>query len=197
MDSRGGALVILPYAAGAANGNKPSNTENDLSISLDRSSRKITVTWKGHGVLKKASSLDGHYKPVHHGQGSKNIYVAPAEEDQAMYAVGDNQNEKEVVSNAVGYVNVRVSPGLSLFATPLYQETNTLVAWFPGMPGGAQVYKYTGQGGFEVSTFESTGHNPDGSWAGSWSNPNLDITIGTGFYFYNPSTETFTQTLVG
>ena len=49
--------------------------------------------------------------------------------------------------------------------------------------------KYSDGSGYEASTFEAI--------KGAWSNPKLQIPIGTGFYFNNPSAETFPLTFVG
>src|SRR5262249_50488996 len=51
------------------------------------------------------------------------------------------------------------------------------------------VYKYTAGGGYEVSTFDAT--------AGAWSNPDLLIPVGVGFYFNNPSDQDFHYLFIG
>jgi len=80
-------------------------------------------------------------------------------------------------------------PGLSLIANPLYYTNNDLGFWMPNQPDGSQVYKYTATQGYEVSTFDGI--------AGQWSNPTLQVEIGTGFFFRNTSQTALTFTFVG
>ncbi len=115
-------------------------------------------------------------------------YVVEPTGDQAVYRL-ESASSPIVSGNVVGYVNLRLPPGLSLIANPLFYTNNAVAAWLPYAPDGAQVFKYTAGGGFEVSTFDAG--------AGAWSNPELQVPLGVGFYFSNPSTETFAYTFVG
>ena len=78
---------------------------------------------------------------------------------------------------------------MSLIANPLYYTNNDLGFWMPNQPDGSQVYKYTATQGYEVSTFDGI--------AGQWSNPTLQVEIGTGFFFRNTSQSNLTFTFVG
>jgi len=89
----------------------------------------------------------------------------------------------------VGYVNLSLPPGLSLIANPLFYTNNSLGFWLPHPPAGTQIYKYTADAGYEVSTFDELEER--------WSNPDLQVPIGEGFFFRNPSDTVYGQTFVG
>jgi len=93
--------------------------------------------------------------------------------------------------NIVGYVNVRCPPGLSLIENPLkYQLTNDLIGHlWTAAPDGLQAFKYGANENYEVSTFDGLSQ--------TWSNPEMDISTGIGFYVQNPTSLTITQTFVG
>jgi hypothetical protein len=167
------------------------NGESDLKIAQDKATGNVVVSWNGKGVLKEASLVNGRYKPVRKAKGagpSTTTYVTEPTEEAVVYRV-ENSNGGVVSGNIVGYVNLALGPGLSLIANPLFYTNNTLAFWLPAAPDGAQVYKLTAGGGFEVSTFDGA--------EGTWTNPNLEVPLGTGFYFNNPSAEIFRQLFVG
>jgi len=147
------------------------------------------VSWNGKGVLKEASSINGRYKPVRKARksGASGTYIAQPTDEAVVYRVESAGSVYSV--NIVGYVTTSLAPGLSLISNPLYAPNKTLGYYIQTAPDGAQVYKYTAGGGFEVSTFDAA--------EGAWTNPNLEVPLGTGFYFNNPSPETFRHTFVG
>jgi hypothetical protein len=136
-------------------------------------------------VLKQSSTLDGRFKPTRrHGK----WHTTAPDGEQMMYRL--ETAESLVFSvNAVGYVNVQLPPGLSLIANPLLDYENTVGALINDAPDGAQVYKYVPGAGYEVSTFDGI--------AGTWSNPDMDLSPGVGFFFNNPSSNTVVHTFVG
>jgi len=91
--------------------------------------------------------------------------------------------------NAVGFVNVNFPPGFSIASNPLEGATNTVAALFPtSLPNNCAVFKFnTASGTFSSSTF----------FFGAWSNPNLSLVPGEGFFFRNPSVNIITNTFVG
>ena len=92
-------------------------------------------------------------------------------------------------ANIVGYVNLQLPPGLSLIANPLLAWDNTLGALIPHAPDGTQVLKYVPGAGYEVSTFDGI--------AQGWTDPDMDLSPGVGFFFDNASPTPFLQTFVG
>jgi len=91
--------------------------------------------------------------------------------------------------NAVGFVNVSFPSGFSIASNPLEGAANTVAALFPTtIPNNSAVFKFdTVSGAFVSSTF----------FFGAWSNPNLTLVPGEGFFFRNPSGSTITNTFVG
>lgn len=185
------ALLILLPSSGSAAFWKKKQQDPQLNITLDESTQRLVVSWKGPGVLKRAAHLSGRYQPVTKRAGLKiNTYVTGITEDSAVYRLEGGGGGGPVYSvNAVGYVNLYLPPGLSLICNPLIYTNNILEALFPVAPDGAQVYKLTAGGGYEVSTFNG--------FEGTWSYPDMDLSVGVGFYFNNPSAETFQHTFVG
>jgi len=184
-----GAVLLLPahqYWPWSRLKAKP-QAPPKLSIDRDPETGKVRVHWTGRGVLKKHSPGDTRFKAVRKRGRKPGIHEIDPTAEQMVFQL---QASSSVVSaNVVGYVNLSLRPGLSLIANALYYTNNALALWLPTAPDGAQVYKFTDGGGFEVSTFDAVG--------GGWSNPDLQIPIGTGFYFNNPSSETFTYTSFG
>lgn len=90
--------------------------------------------------------------------------------------------------NAVGFVNVTLPTGFSLVSNPLEGANNTVSALFPNtLPNNCAVFKFDpATGTFVSSTF----------FFGSWSNPNLPLVPGEGFFFRNPGAA-LTNTFVG
>jgi hypothetical protein len=187
------ALVSLACAipiacfAQSENGKNQSRGNRQLEISRDARSGKVLVSWTGHGSLKTGKELNGRFTAVGKRLGNTTVYETVPAEEQALFRV--EAAAGSVISvNIVGYVNLSLGPGLSLIANPLVFTNNSLSFWMPTAPNGAQVFKYT-DGGFAVSTF-------DGETA-TWSNPDLQVPIGDGFYFSNPSGQTVVYTFVG
>jgi hypothetical protein len=156
-----------------------------LSISRDSVTGEISISWSGKGILKEASNLNGHLKPVQKRAGT---YIIEPTEEEAAFLV-QNPNGGVISVNAVGYVNLRLLPGLTLIANPLLYPTNTVSFWWPQAPDGAQVLKWVPDVGYEVSTYDAV--------AGMWSNPDFDISMGQGFFFRNTSSEPIIHTFVG
>jgi len=92
--------------------------------------------------------------------------------------------------NAVGFVNVACPPGFSLIANPLAAATNTVSALFPSPVSGTVVFKFNpATGGFISTTFSA--------FLGGWTDPNMSLVPGEGFFFRNPGATTVTNTFVG
>jgi hypothetical protein len=104
-------------------------------------------------------------------------------------AVAQSSAQTVYSVNAVGFVNVELPPGFSLASNPLEGATNTVAALFPNtLPNNCAVFKFdTGTGQFVSSTF----------FFGAWSNPNLTLVPGEGFFFRNSGATTITNTFVG
>lgn len=163
-------------------------SRNNLNIRRDARTGRVVLSWQGRGVLKRATGWNRNFQRLY--QGASQFVVEPTE-SVALYSLGDGGGVYS--GNVVGYVMVRLPPGLSLIANPLYQTNNTLAVLWQGVwsppPDGCQIFKYGADSSYEVSTYDAV--------SGKWSNPNLDITIGKGFFFNNPSSMTVTQTFVG
>ncbi len=185
------ALCFSAVFAQSAELNSANRQRTRLTIQKEASSGHMVITWNGKGVLKKASSVNGHFKPVRHGDGQ---YIVQPDENVAMFRLEGTspQDETNLFSlNVVGYVNVRCPPGLSLIANPLkYELTNDVIGhlWTVA-PDGLQAFKYGANENYEVSTFDGLSQ--------TWSNPEMDISTGIGFYVQNPTSLTITQTFVG
>jgi hypothetical protein len=165
-------------------GEKKAHPTSKLQVVVNDAGQMV-LTWNGKEELAEARARDGKFKRIHK---SASPYIVTATEDGATYRLeADNCNCYSV--NAVGYANLQLPPGLSLIANPLYYTNNDLSFWMPNPPDGSQVYKYTASGGYEVSTFDGI--------SGQWSNPTLQVEIGTGFFFRNTSQSTLTFTFVG
>ena len=87
----------------------------------------------------------------------------------------------------VGYINLTAQPGYSLFSKPLFPEsTNQTVAKeLPAVPDGVSLFKVDGNG------FIANNHL-DG-----WSDTEMIITLGEGWFFHNPTHDPFVLTIVG
>ena len=147
---------------------------------------QILLTWNGKEELAEDRGKDVKFKRIH--KSASPDVVSPTE-DQVYYRVDSACPPGVCSGNVVGYANLQFPPGLSLIANPLYYTNNDLSFWLPNPPDGSQVYKYTAFQGYEVSTFDGI--------AGQWSNPALQVEIGTGFFFRNTSQTTLTYTFVG
>lgn len=180
-------LGILASNVGNAAETKPQAGPR-LNISYDPYTEQVTVSWSGKGVLKQALDANGKFKPVR-GQ-NKNSYTASAADKKAVYRLDSSLTSDALYSqNIVGYVNLTFPPGLTLANNPLYQPTNSVAALWPVVPDGSQILKYVPNSGYEVATFDGL--------SGQWSNPDLQFQMAQGFYFRNPSSQTFVNTFVG
>jgi hypothetical protein len=172
---------MLPAAAVTAAPSR--NKQAKLEITRNAATGNITVSWNGKGVLKQSTTLGGHFKPVKsHGN---SLTTAP-EAEQMLYTIEAASSPIYSV-NAVGYVNLQFPPGLSLIATPLLYYENTVEALLFNMPEGTQVYKYVPDFGYEVSSFDGA----------VWSNPDMDLSPGIGYFVLNPTSATLLNTYVG
>src|SRR4051812_8902448 len=158
--------------------------ESDLKLQITTDGLgKIVLSWKGKAQLLEARGKHGQYKRV---SAVSPVVVAPTEE-QASYRLAADGGVFS--ANAVGYVNLSLRPGLSLIANPLFYTNNSIGFWLRHPPAGTQGYRYTADSGYEISTFDET--------EDAWSNPDLQVPIGEGFFFRNPSETNYTQTFVG
>ena len=174
-------LTIVSYAARAT---EPGNAR--LSIRHDRENNRVVVTWSGgEGQLARTDRLGGG------GFRSMSMREAPAplevQGDQGAYVLV-NAVGGVVSANMVGYVNLQLPWGMSFIANPLFQTNVSLRTLFPTAPDGAQVMKRVG-GDYVTCIYSASG--------ASWVGPQMDLPLGVGFFFINPSRETFVQTFVG
>jgi hypothetical protein len=180
--------LLAPQFLHAADGRKP--VSRNLRIAYDANADRIVVTWNGKGVLKQATEANGKFHPVRI-PANQNYYLAQPGEKRAVYKVENASDGPPFSLNIVGYVNLVFPPGLSLLANPLYSQnySNQVAYWWSDAPDGSQVLKYVPGAGYEVSTYDGL--------ARAWSNPGLEVPLGEGFYFRNPSSQAFTNTFVG
>jgi hypothetical protein len=191
-------MSLFSWFAPAGQG-APANPEktdhSQLSIQRHGNTGKLRLSWSGKGVLKNATSFEAHFKPVR-VQGGE--YLVEPTDSLSLFrldgSMEPNSHSNVYTFNIVGYVNVRFPPGLTLAANPLLNTLsnpmpNTVSLLFPTAPDGLQVFKYNADVTFEVSTFDQPSQ--------SWSNPNMELGVGTGFYVSNPTSLTITQTFVG
>jgi hypothetical protein len=181
-----GAICALAAPA-RAEGNANGRGRTKLHIHQDRSSGQVIVSWQGGkgSDLAKSRSVDGKYERLRHT--SSPVAIEPSE-DQSHFQLLSGA-ESVVTINIVGYVNMSFPSGLSLKANPLVAATNTVGYLFPSVPDGSQVYKFTEGSNYEVSTFDAA--------TLTWSNPDIDLDVGVGFFFNNPASEGFAQIFVG
>jgi len=178
------AAVLSSRFVGATFASEGKNHEDSKLQIVTDGAGNIVISWNGKGQLQEARK-DGHYKKI---TKARSPYVVTATEEQVSYSLA-TANGDVLSVNVVGYVNITLPPGLSLIANPLYYTNNSLSLWLQQPPAGSQVYKYTAENGYEVSTFDGI--------EGRWTNPDLQVPIGTGFFFSNPSDTAITQTFVG
>jgi len=116
----------------------------------------------------------------------------------AAFAVGalSSATAQNVYSvNVVGYVNVVIPHGLSIYGNPLSAATNTVDALLTGGSNAAYAGPLLGA---TVYTWNGTGFNSDklDTYGAGWGNPNLPLPPGVGFFINNGS-PAFTNTFVG
>jgi len=174
-------LIIVTSAAQATEPGRPR-----LNIRHDRENNRVVVTWYGgEGRLARADRLGAT------AFRSTSLRETPAplevEGDQAAYALVNSVGG--VVSvNVVGYANLQLPWGMSFIANPLFQTNVSLRSLFPTAPDGAQIMKRVGPDYVTCVYSASTG---------SWVGPQMDLPLGVGFFFINPSRDTFVQLFVG
>jgi hypothetical protein len=173
-------LPVTVYGAGPSKAHPRPKVE----IQRDAATGKVILSWNGKGVLKQSPRPSDRFRPV---RKARRTHVLETTQE-AMFFHADT-HAGLFSANAVGYVNLPLPPGLSLIATPLRYFSNTVAFLWPTAPDGAQLFKYVPGQGYEVSTFDGV--------AKAWSNPDMDLSPGTGYYFRNPSSETVLQTFVG
>jgi len=187
------AALVLSQPIAQAGFFQKKKPDSALTISRDASGEKVVVSWTGGGVLRQAASLKGKTRLLHKGRAMRrNVYMATATAGQTIFSVeegGSGGGANSYSANAVGYVNLKLPPGLSLIANPLIHPDNSIAYWFSTAPDGCQIYKLDPTGNYEVATFDGLQQQ--------WSNPGLAIPLGVGFYFYNPSATTYTVVFVG
>jgi hypothetical protein len=177
------ALAAPTWAEGKANGRE----RIKLHIQQERSSGRVIVSWQGGkgGDLAKSRTVDGQYERLRHT--SSPVVIEPSGDQSHFQLLSGAESIFSI--NVVGYVNTDFPPGLSLKANPLVAETNTLGYLIPLAPDGTQVYKFTEGSNYEVSTFDAV--------AMSWSNPDINLDVGNGFFLNNPSPGAFRVTFIG
>jgi hypothetical protein len=185
------ALLLSAAAIHASEPKSANNQRTKLVIQKEPSTGRMVITWNGKGVLKKAATVTDRFKPVHHADGQ---YIFQPDENVAMFRLEGNtpQDDTNVISiNVVGYVNVVCPPGLSLIENPLKSQiSNDVIGHlWPEGPDGLQAFKYGANLNYEVTTFDGLSQ--------TWSNPDMDISTGIGFYVRNPTSVTITHTFVG
>ena len=176
--------VLLTILSSAAHATEPSAPR--LNIRHDRENNRVVVTWYGgEGRLARTDRLGGG------GLRSMSIRETPApleiQGDQGAYVLV-NAVGGVVSVNMVGYVNLQLPWGMSFIANPLFQTNVSIRALFPTAPDGAQVMKRV-NGDYVTCVYSAS--------SASWVGPQMDLPLGTGFFFINPSRDTFVQTFVG
>ena len=174
-------FAILSSVAQATEPGRPR-----LNIRHDRENNRVVVAWYGgEGQLARTDRLGTT------GFRSMSMRETPApleiEGDQGTYALV-NTAGNVVSENIVGYVNLQLPWGMSFIANPLFQTNVSLRSLFPTAPDGAQVMKRVG-GDYVTCVYSAS--------SVSWVGPQMDLPLGVGFFFINPSRDTFLQTFVG
>jgi hypothetical protein len=184
----GFVLALLVLVTMSANASMRTQSGH-LSIRIDPDTQLLVLSWTGKGILKEASEPDGKFRPVPK-RGNQSFHIVDPRQKKAVYRL-ETANGPVYSGNVVGYVNLELPPGLSLIANPLYSQnhSNQVAYWWTDAPDGSQVLKYISGNGYEVSTFDGIDR--------AWSNPSLEVPLGEGFYFRNPSSQTITHTFVG
>jgi hypothetical protein len=96
-------------------------------------------------------------------------------------------NDLDSLGLSVGYINMSATPGYSLFSLQLAQvlSDQTVDRQLGGVQDGSSLFKLDGSG-FVANNYM------DG-----WSAPDQILTVGEGFFFYNPTAQPFGLTVVG
>ena len=174
------AGLLTPGLVGAAG----RSSSSDLSIVRDPGTGNLKLSWTGGGTLKQSRTLDGTFQPVR--ARGRSHHFAPVE-DQLIFSL---ESAGPIFSvNIVGYINTSIPPGLSLIANQLWNQDNSVALLINSPADGTQVYKYVEGAGYEVSTFDATSQ--------TWSNPDMTLKPGIGFFYRNPTSQTIVNTFVG
>jgi len=91
----------------------------------------------------------------------------------------------EFSGGPAAYVNLDAQPAFSLFTQPFWQPDQSVGALLPGVPEGCSIFKLDGNG-FVANNFLH-----------GWSRPEMALVQGEGWFFHNPTTESFQLTFVG
>jgi len=107
----------------------------------------------------------------------------------ALAAAGASTSMAQVFSvNAVGYVNVSLTPGFNLVSNPLQAANNSISALFsnisPSIPAGMRVYAFnTATGGFHTAAVRRG--TPFNDWSPADSAA-INIPVGEGAFVFDP-----------
>ena len=181
------AAVLFTIVSSVAQATEPGRPR--LNIRHDRENNRVVVAWYGgEGQLARTDRLGTT------AFRSTSLRETPApleiEGDQGAYAlvnaVGGVASE-----NVVGYANLQLRWGMSFIANPLLQTNVSLRSLFPTAPDGAQVMKRVG-GDYVTCVYSASSAGSAG-----WVGPQMELPLGVGFFFINPSRDTFVQTFVG
>ena len=172
--------LLAPGTAVAAGQSRSS----DLFIARDPATGQVNLSWAGGGTLKQSPTLNGTFKPV---RGRGRSHKLQPTENQLLFTL---ESAGPIFSiNIVGYINTRIPPGVSLIANQLWNQDNSVALLINNPADGTQIYKYVEGVGYEVSTFDGATQ--------TWSNPDMTLPPGTGFFYRNPTSETIVNTFVG
>lgn len=89
--------------------------------------------------------------------------------------------------NIVGYVNKTLNPGYTMICNPFVVADSKVSTLIPVAPSGTTIYNFNGS--FVGTQFDDL--------AGAWTDPNLPLNLGSGFFVQNVSGAPFTITFVG
>jgi hypothetical protein len=179
------SVVLVTVISSAAQAAEPGRGR--LTIRHDRENSRVVVTWDGgEGRLARTDRLatSAAFRNTSAGATPAPMEI---EGEQGAYALVDAAGGV-VSENIVGYVNLQLPWGMSFIANPLLQTNVSLRTLFPTAPDGAQVMKRVG-GDYVTSVYSASG--------GGWVGPQIDLPLGVGFFFINPSRDSFLQTFVG
>jgi hypothetical protein len=106
----------------------------------------------------------------------------------ALSAAGIATSMAQVYSvNAVGYVNVALTPGFNMVANQFTASSYAISNVVPSAPLASTVCVFVNNN-FQTSVFDE--------FSSAWSNPNLLLPLGAGFFINNPGAAA-TLTMVG
>jgi hypothetical protein len=104
-------------------------------------------------------------------------------------------------ANAVGYVNLSISPGFAIIANPLNGTNNHLntILPLPDTADGTIIYRFkpASQNYGDAITFYALGGGQPGQWASADLNEDYTVNPGEGFFIQTPPGVTLNVTFVG